>query len=169
MTQVTGGTSEASPRFMDRTTPPAFITLIAITGVAAMAMNIFLPSLAHMAEEFGTSYGVIQLSVALYLALTGATQIVLGPLADRYGRRPVLLAAYGLFVAASVGCALSTHVAAFLFFRMMQAAVYSGIVVSRAIVRDTVSDDRAASMISYLTMGMAVVPMVSPSLGGLLD
>lgn len=158
-----------TPRFLDPATPPSFATLIAITGVAAMAMNIFLPSLSHMAEEFGTDYGVIQLSVALYLALTGAMQIVLGPLADRYGRRPVMLAAYGIFAVASLGCILSTDVVAFLVFRMMQATVYSGIVLSRAIVRDTVTEDRAASMIGYLTMGMAVVPMVSPALGGLLD
>jgi DHA1 family bicyclomycin/chloramphenicol resistance-like MFS transporter len=122
-----------------------------------------------MAADFGTDYGVVQLSVALYLALTGASQIVLGPLGDRFGRRPVLLAAYGLFALASVGCALSTHVVVFLGFRMLQAAVYSGIVLSRAAVRDTVPEDRAASVIGYLTMGMAVVPMISPALGGLLD
>ena len=104
MTQAAESPQKVAPRFLDRTTPPTFMTLVAVTGIAAMPMNIFLPSLPHMAAEFGTDYSVIQLSVALYLALTGATQVLLGPLADRYGRRPVLLAAYGIFVLASLGC-----------------------------------------------------------------
>lgn len=169
---VTGDRSAvpaASPRFLDPSTPPTFPTLIAITGVAAMAMNIFLPSLPHMAEEFGADYGVIQLSVGLYLAVMGATQMILGPLADRFGRRPVLLVAYGVFCIACVGCALSTDVMVFLGFRMLQAAVYSGVFLARAMVRDTAGEGRAASMIGYLTMGMAVVPMLSPALGGFLD
>ena len=169
MTQAAEGPEKVAPRFLDRTTPPTFMTLVAVTGIAAMPINIFLPSLPHMAAEFGTDYSVIQLSVALYLALTGATQVLLGPLADRYGRRPVLLAAYGIFVLASLGCILSTSVVMFLAFRMMQATVYSGVVLARAIVRDTVAESRAASMIGYLTMGMAVVPMISPTLGGILD
>lgn len=161
-----GGTP---PRFMDRSTPPSFATLLVVTGVAAMAMNIFLPSLPRMAQAFGTDYAVVQLSVALYLVSTGAMQLVLGPLADRYGRRPVLLAAYGIFAIASLGCVLATHIAVFLGCRILQAAVHSGIILSRTIVRDTVSEERAASMIGYLTMGMAVAPMLSPALGGFLD
>lgn len=158
-----------APRFLDPTSPPVFATLVAITGVAAMPMNIFLPSLSHMAEDLGTDYGVVQLAVALYLALTGAIQIVLGPLADRFGRRPVLLAAYGVFALANIGCALAPNVTVFLAFRMAQASVYSGVFLARAIVRDTVSEAKAASKIGYLTMGMAVVPMLSPALGGFLD
>ena len=145
------------------------MTLIAVTGVAAMSMNMFLPSLPRMAAEFGTEYSVIQLSVALYLALTGATQIILGPLADRFGRRPVLLAAYCTFVIASLGCIFSTSVVVFLGFRMLQAIVYSGVVLARTVVRDTVAESSAASRIAYLSMGMAAVPMVSPALGGILD
>ncbi|MAS06707.1 MAG: Bcr/CflA family drug resistance efflux transporter [Ahrensia sp.] len=145
------------------------MTLVAVTGVAAMAMNIFLPSLPRMAAEFGTEYSVIQLSVALYLALTGATQIVLGPLADRFGRRPVLLAAYFIFVVASLGCIVSTNVVMFLGFRMLQAVVFSGVVLARTVVRDTVAEASAASRIAYLSMGMAAVPMFSPALGGILD
>ena len=156
-------------RFLSANSPPAPATLVAITGVAAMSMNIFLPSLPHMAEEFGTSYNVMQLSVALYLALTAVTQIILGPLADRYGRRPILLASYAVFAIASLGCILSENVVTFLGFRMLQAAVYSGVVLARTMVRDTMPEDEAASTIGYLTMGMAMVPMVSPTLGGFLD
>ena len=134
-----------------------------------MSMNLFLPSLAHMADDFGVGYPTIQLSVGLYLALTGATQIVLGPLADRVGRRPVLLGAFGVYVLASVGCAVATHVVPFLVCRMLQATVYSAVVLSRTIVRDTMPEGRAAATIGYVTMGMAMVPMLSPALGGLLE
>ena len=169
MTQVAGSPGPAAPRFLDSTTPPAFMTLVAVTGVAAMSMSMFLPSLPRMAAEFGAEYSVIQLSVALYLALTGASQIILGPLADRFGRRPVLLAAFGTFVIASLGCVFSSNVVMFLGFRMMQAVVYSGVVLARTVVRDTVGEGSAASRIAYLSMGMAAVPMVSPTLGGILD
>lgn len=158
-----------APRFLDPATPPTLGTLIAITGIAAMSMNMFLPSLPRIAEDLGTEYEVVQLSVALYLASTAAMQIVLGPLADRYGRKPLLLAAFAIYAVASVACALAQTVAVFLVARMVQAAVYSGVILARAIVRDLASDDEAAARLGAVTMGMAMVPMVSPALGGLLE
>ncbi len=165
-----GVTEGAHPRarFLDSTTPPTIGTLIAITGVAGMALNIFLPVLPDMAQDLGVDYGVIQLSVGLYLAFTGLAQIFLGPLADRYGRRPLLLACYGIFALASLGCALAATATQFLICRMFQAVVFSGVILARTIVRDTVPEARAASVIGYVTMGMAVVPMLSPALGGTL-
>ena len=161
--------SVSPSRFLDATTPPTTFTLLTLTGIGAMAMNVFLPALPQMAEEFGTEYSVIQLSVGLYLALVAASQIVLGPLADRFGRRKVLLGAFATFAVASLGCAIATDVVWFLAFRALQAAVYSGIVLARAIVRDTSGEAQAASKIGYLTMGMAMVPMVAPALGGWME
>ena len=135
------------------------MTLVAVTGVAAMSMSMFLPSLPRMAAEFGAEYSVIQLSVALYLALTGASQIILGPLADRFGRRPVLLAAFGTFVIASLGCIFSSNVVMFLGFRMMQAVVYSGVVLARTVVRDTVAEASAASRIASWLAGLRRAPI----------
>ena len=74
-----------------------------------------------------------------------------------------------IFLLATLGCALSTHVWVFLTFRMLQAAVVVAMVLSRAIVRDMVPEAQAASMIGYVTMGMAVVPMIGPAIGGALD
>lgn len=132
-------------------------------------MSIFVPSLNHMATFFDTSYGVMQLSISGYLFATATLQLVIGPIADRFGRRRVVLAAMAVFVAATIGAMLSTSIEAFLFFRMCQATVAAGIVLSRAIVRDMVPQDQAASMIGYVTMGMALVPMFGPMIGGLMD
>ncbi len=161
--------SKPEVRFLDRKTPPHILTLVVFTGLSAMAMNIFLPSLPAMTAYFNTDYRVMQLSVALYLGVNAALQIFIGPISDRYGRRPVLLWGFGLFLVATMGCIFAPTAEIFLAFRMAQAAVVVAMVLSRAVVRDMVPQDQAASMIGYVTMGMAIVPMASPALGGWLD
>jgi len=161
--------SELNVRFLDRTTPPHIFTLILIAGVSALAMNIFLPSLPHMAGYFDTEYRIMQLSVPIYFVVNALLQLVVGPVSDRYGRRPIVLGGMVIFTLASVGCAYAQTVELFLFYRMIQATVVVGIVLSRAIVRDMVGGPKSASMIGYVTMGMAVVPMVGPAIGGMLD
>jgi len=156
-------------RFLDRTTAPTILTLILIAGIPAMSMNLFLPSLPGMTAYFHTDYRLMQLSVAIYLAFNAVLQVVVGPVSDRFGRRPVVLGGFAVFVLASLGCVFSRSVEVFLVFRMMQGAVVVGMVLSRAIVRDMVPQDQAASMMAYVTMGMAVVPMISPAIGGVLD
>ena len=158
-----------APRFLDRATPPHIATLILIAGLPALSMNIFLPSLPLMAEWFGAPYRVMQLSVSLYLAMTAILQLLIGPIADRYGRRPVVIAAFAVFLLATVGCLMAPSVEVFLAFRMAQAASATGLVLSRAIVRDMVPQAQAASMIGYVTMGMSVAPMFGPVIGGTLD
>ena len=131
-------------------------------------MNVFLPSLPQMAEYFGAEYGVVQLSVALYLGVNAALQLLVGPLSDRYGRRPVMLVGVAIYCLASLGCLWAPDVITFLVFRMIQASVVVGLVLGRAVVRDLYPRDQAASMIGYVTMGMAIVPMVGPVIGGAL-
>ena len=156
-------------RFLDRATPPHITTLVLLTGLSALSMNIFLPSLPNMTIYFHTDYWVMQLSVSLYLGLNALLQLAIGPLSDRFGRRPVMLAALVLFILATLGTLLATTALVFLICRMGQSFVAAAMVLSRAVVRDTVTQDEAASKIGYITMGMAVVPMVGPMIGGLLD
>lgn len=156
-------------RFLDRTTPPHIATLILLAGMSAMVMNMFLPSLPRMTEHFETDYGVMTLSVSLYLGISGILQIFIGPISDRFGRRPVLLCGLVGFLFATIGCILAPNATVFLLFRMCQAVIAVGMVLSRAVVRDLFEQDKAASMIGFVTMGMAVVPMISPMFGGLLD
>ncbi|MEM6407256.1 MAG: multidrug effflux MFS transporter [Pseudomonadota bacterium] len=162
-------TTHQAVKFLDRTTPPHLVTLVLLAGVSAMSMSIFLPSLPAMTAEFGTSYGVMQLSVSLYLAFTAFAQILVGPISDKYGRRPIVLGALAVFTLASLGCAFAQNAEVFLFFRMLQAVVAVTMALSRAIVRDMVPQAESAAMIGYVTMGMSLVPMVAPSIGGLLD
>ena len=156
-------------RLLDRGTPPHILTLILLAGISALAMNIFLPSLPGMTAYFDTEYRLIQLSVALYLAVNAGLQIVMGPISDRLGRRPVILGGMGIFLIATLGCIFAPNILIFLTFRMIQATVVVAMVLSRAVVRDMVPEREAASMIGYVTMGMAVVPMIGPAIGGVLD
>ncbi|MCV2880612.1 multidrug effflux MFS transporter [Actibacterium sp. XHP0104] len=155
--------------FLDRATPPHIVTLVLLAGISALSMNIFLPSLPRMTEFFHTDYRLMQLSVALYLGMNGVLQIFIGPVADKYGRRPVILWACGAFLLATLGCLFAPNIEIFLACRMAQAIIAAAMVLSRAVVRDIVPDEEAASMISYVTMGMALVPMLGPMLGGVLD
>lgn len=156
-------------RFLDRATPPHIITLILITGMSAMNMSIFLPSLAAMTTYFNTEYAIMQIALSGYLAATAILQVFIGPFSDRYGRRNIIMGSLAIFVLATIGAYFATSIEAFLFFRILQAAVATCMALSRAVVRDMVPQEEAASMIGYVTMGMAIVPMVGPMIGGALD
>jgi DHA1 family bicyclomycin/chloramphenicol resistance-like MFS transporter len=156
-------------RFLDRSTPPHIVTLILLAGLSALVMNIFLPSLPNMTAYFQTEYWLMQLSVAVYLGVNAVLQILIGPISDKLGRRPVILWGIGGFCVATLGCIYAPDIYTFLGFRMAQAVIVTAMVLSRAVVRDCVPQDQAASMIGYVTMGMAVVPMIGPAFGGVLD
>ncbi len=150
-------------------TPPTLITLIFATALSVLSLNMFLPSLAHMSEDFAVDYGLVNLSVAGYLAVSAILQLIMGPLSDRYGRRPVLLICMTIFVCASIGCALAESIWPFLGFRLLQAAVVAGSVLSSASIRDQYPPNEAASKLGYVAMAMALAPMLGPMLGGALD
>lgn len=155
--------------YFNKKTPPHISTLVLLAGIGALNMNIFLPSLPSMAIYFDTEYSIIQLAITLYLACTAVVQLIIGSLSDRYGRRSVLLICLAIFVLASFASIFAPTVEIFLACRIVQASVTAGLTLSRAIVRDLVKPAQAASMIGYVTMGMSVVPMVGPALGGVLD
>lgn len=150
-------------------TAPHIVTLVLLAGIGALSMNIFLPSLPALAAHFETDYSTVQLAISAYLGIVGGLQLIIGPLSDRYGRRPVMLCALGIFCLATLGCLFAPTIEIFLLFRGLQATIAAGIVLSRAIVRDMVPGSQAASMIGYVTMGMSLVPMIGPIIGGWLD
>ncbi len=155
--------------WLDRTTPPHVATLVLMTGVSALNMNMVVPSLPSLAAYFAADYSLVALTVSAYLGLTAVLQLAIGPLSDRYGRRPVMLGCFAIFLLGTLGCMLAQTIEVFLGFRLLQATVASAFVLSRAIVRDMVGPDEAASLIGYVTMGMSVAPMISPMIGGYLD
>lgn len=155
--------------WLSKNTPPHVVTLVLLASISALNMNIFLPSINGMADYFQADYAIVQLAISGYLGVTAILQLIIGPLSDRYGRRIVLLLGGCIFLFATLMCLISNDVITFLIFRMLQASIASGMVLSRAIVRDMVGPAEAASKIGYITMGMALVPMLGPMLGGYLD
>lgn len=158
-----------TPRFFDRKTPPVFTTLILLASINALAMNVFLPSLPSMATHFGTTTSVMGLSIAIYLGASACIQLFTGPLSDIIGRRPVLLGSLVLFLFATIGIMLTSNLTVYFILRAAQATTASAMVLSRAIVRDTTSTEKSGSRIAYLVMGMAIIPMISPGLGGYVE
>ncbi len=152
-----------------RHTPPRIVTLTLLAGLSSFTLSLMLPALPAMAAWFQTDIATMQLAVSLYLGLSALVQLAVGPISDRYGRRPVILGALALFLLATLGTLWAPDAGTFLAFRMAQAVVSTGLVLSRAVVRDMVEGPAAASMIGYVTMGMSLVPMIGPLIGGALE
>ncbi len=150
-------------------TPPRLTTLILLTAISTLSLQMFLPSLANIARAFEVSYAQASLAIGGYLAIAAVLQLIIGPLSDRLGRRPVMLGALLTFTLASIGCALAPNIWVFLGFRMLQGGIVSGYVLSLAIVRDTRGEQAAAGLIGYISMVMAIAPLLGPMLGGVLD
>ena len=148
---------------------PHIVTLVMAAAIGPLAMNVFLPSLPGMARFFASDYAVVQLAVSLYLAATAILQLFIGPASDRFGRRPVMLVCFVIFLFGTVAAVYAPTVEVLLACRILQAFSSAGMVISRAVVRDTVETADAASKIGYITMGMSLVPMVGPVIGGFLD
>lgn len=154
--------------FYSAKSDPHLITLIIITAASIISLNMFLPSLTHMASEFNVSYSIINISVAGYLAVTAILQLIIGPLSDRFGRRIILLGSVAIFCLASIGCIFSTNIWWFLIFRILQGSMISGAALSRAIVRDMMDAKDAVKVLAVIAMAMAIVPMIAPMFGGFL-
>jgi DHA1 family bicyclomycin/chloramphenicol resistance-like MFS transporter len=150
---------------------PSFIALlVAVAAVSPLGINMYLPSMPGMARAFGVDFTTIQLTLSLYLAAMAVGQLIIGSLSDRFGRRPVLLTGLLVFVIGSLICLSAQNVGALFAGRVVQAlGGCAGITLSRAIVRDLYGRNQVASMIGYVTMGMAVAPMLAPTIGGMLD
>lgn len=148
---------------------PRLSTLILLSALAILPISFFLPSLPSMAAEFDVDYGIMALSLVAYAAASACLQLVLGPLSDRFGRRPVILWALVIFIAATMGCALAPDAWTFLGCRMVQAVIAPTYAVSLTAIRDTSNREQAAGQFGYLAMAWAVAPMLGPTVGGLLD
>lgn len=150
-------------------TPPRLATLILLAALSTLTLNMILPSLAAIARTFEAEYATASLAIGGYLAVTAVVQLIVGPLSDRIGRRPVLLGGLVVFIAASIVCMLAQSIWVFLIARMAQSAMSMGYAISLAVVRDTTDPRRAASVIGTIGTIMALAPILGPGLGGVLD
>ena len=151
-------------------TRPPLVVLVAVSALQPFAINVLAPATPGLARALATDYATVQLTLTLYLVTVAVTQLLVGPISDRIGRRPCILAGIGLFGVGSLLGALAESIETLLLARVVQA-IGGGtcFALARAVVRDTASRDRAASMLGYLTMAMVVAPMVAPLVGGFLD
>ncbi|PYB69508.1 Bcr/CflA family drug resistance efflux transporter, partial [Rhizobium wuzhouense] len=149
--------------------PPRLLTLTLLCALSVLPLNVFLPSLAHIARDFQTEYVLVSLSLAGYAAVAVILELIMGPMSDRFGRRPVVIVSLVVFTVGSIGCALAPDIVSFLAFRSLQAAITSCYPVSMAIIRDTAGKEQTASRIGYAAMIWALAPMIGPAIGGLVD
>jgi DHA1 family bicyclomycin/chloramphenicol resistance-like MFS transporter len=146
-----------------------FLLLVAMTACGTLGMHIIIPALPATARALGMSIGTSQLTITLYLIGLAIGQLLYGPVSDRFGRRPVLLAGLSLFTAASLVTSLAPNAAILIGARIVQSlGGCAGLVLGRAAVRDGASADKAAGQLALLTLVMAMVPAIAPAIGGYL-
>ena len=146
------------------------LLLVAMTGVAPISLYMLVPALPRLAVTFGRDISIAQMTVSLYMVGIACSQLIMGPLSDRFGRRPVLLAGLSLMVAASIGCSLAHTLPQLIAARFLQAlGGASGMVISRAIIRDLYPRERIGAMISLVVAVMMIAQMLSPLTGGLIE
>ncbi|WED29803.1 multidrug effflux MFS transporter [Vibrio sp. DW001] len=144
--------------------------LILMAMVSPVALNIVAPIMPILAKEFGASNSVIQLSFTAYLATLAIGQLFGGPLADRYGKRNLLLWGFGLHVAGGLVGVFASSVELILLSRVMQAAGGCiGMMLARSILVDMYPSEKAVEKLSYVTMGVAVSQAIAPTVGGVVS
>jgi DHA1 family bicyclomycin/chloramphenicol resistance-like MFS transporter len=146
------------------------VLLTLLVAMGPVSTDLYLPSLPGIARDLETSDALAQLTIGLFIAGFAVMMLVCGPLADRLGRRPVLLGGVAVFVLASVVCALSPDIWVLLGARFVQALGASvGPVVGRAIVRDVYGPRDAGRILGYMASATAFAPLVAPFVGGWLE
>ena len=146
------------------------VLLAALSAIGPLTTDMYLPSLPDIARQLDASTAQVQLTISAYLIGFAVGQIFYGPVSDRHGRKPVLVAAIALYCVASLACALSTSIEMLIVARVFQALGGSGgIVLTRAIVRDIYSGARAGRELSLIGSVMALAPVLAPIAGGLVQ
>jgi DHA1 family bicyclomycin/chloramphenicol resistance-like MFS transporter len=148
---------------------PLLLVLGALTAFGPMSIDMYLASLPTLERELHASASGGQATVAAFFAGLSIGQLFYGPLSDRIGRRPPVLAGIALFLVATVGCALATSLAGLVAFRALEAlGACAGMVVARAVVRDRFEPRESARIFSLLMLIMGVAPILAPLLGGFI-
>jgi MFS transporter, DHA1 family, multidrug resistance protein len=151
-----------------RTRAP-FLLLVAVTACGTLGMHIIIPALPATARALQMSIGTSQLTITLYLIGLAIGQLLYGPISDRFGRRPVLLAGLSLFTGASILTAAAPNAGLLIGARVLQSlGGCAGLVLGRAAVRDGATAEKAAGQLALLTLVMALVPAIAPAIGGYL-
>ena len=147
---------------------PGWLLLMgALTAIGPVSIDMYLPAFPEMATNLGATGSQVERTLAAYLIGMAGAQLIYGPLADRFGRKPPLYGALLVYILASAGCALAPTVEFLTVCRVVQAmGGAAGMVISRAVVRDHYSTQEAARALSMLMLVMGIAPILAPLLGG---
>lgn len=146
------------------------VVLTLLTGFGPMSTDVYLPSLPALVTAFDTDIATVQLTLSVFLVGFAVAQLVYGPVSDRFGRRPAILAGVTIFTAASIACAMATSIEMLILCRFLQAlGACCGPVLGRAVVRDLYGPERSARILAYMSMSMALAPAIGPIIGGVLQ
>ena len=150
--------------------PTLIILLLSmLMGIQPVTTDLYLPALPAIKTEFGAQLSQVQLTLSALLLAFGTSQLVWGPLSDRFGRRPILLCGLATFTLAGLGCVLANSMHELIVWRALQGAAMGAVVMcARAIVRDLYTPEAGAGVMSKALTGLGVLACASAPLGGLL-
>jgi DHA1 family bicyclomycin/chloramphenicol resistance-like MFS transporter len=149
--------------------PPLWL-LVTMMFTGQLAVTIFLPSLPSMETSLVTSEAAVKLTISAYLGAFALAQLVIGPLSDRFGRRLPVLVGMALFTVASFVCAIAPTVEVLIGARVVQAiGACTGIVLTRAIIRDTLGGASATRALAFMGMALGAGPALGPLIGGQIE
>lgn len=146
------------------------LLLGALTALDPLTIDMYLPAFGEIERDFGTTIDKVELSVSTFFVGMAFGQLFYGPLADRFGRRPPLLAGMLLYFVSTLGCAYAPSIEAFIGFRLLQAlGGCAGMVISRAIIRDLYDKKQVATFLSNMALVMGLAPILAPSIGSAIN
>lgn len=149
--------------------PGWLILMGALTAIGPLSIDMYLPAFPAIASSLGANSSQVERTLAAYLLGMASAQLIYGPLADRFGRKPPLYGALVLYILASAGCALAPSVEFLTVCRVFQAmGGAAGMVIPRAVVRDHYSTQDAARALSMLMLIMGIAPILAPVLGAFI-
>ena len=150
--------------------PTLIIVLLSmLMGIQPVATDLYLPALPAIKAEFEAELSQVQLTLSALLLAFGTSQLVWGPLSDRFGRRPILLWGLATFTLAGLGCVMASSMHALIVWRALQGAAMGAVVMcARAIVRDLYTPETGARVMSKAFTGLGMLACASAPLGGLL-
>jgi DHA1 family bicyclomycin/chloramphenicol resistance-like MFS transporter len=149
---------------------PILLLVIGFLMLQPLSTDLYLASLPSLGSVFGAAASKVQLTLSMFVIAFGGAQLIIGPLSDRYGRRPVVITGLALYVLASLLCALAPTIELLIAARFIQAlGCCSAIIIARAIVRDAYAPADSGRVVARASTWLSVAPLTGPILGSFLQ